>query len=101
MELLRIADVMARYGIGRARAVEWAELSGGGASEEKGTNISHRRREARGMAEKEGWEMTFTIKGRRYRWNPRRAWETITEAAAFVATAALVWVPVFMILYSI
>lgn len=53
------------------------------------------------MAEKEDRQMTFTIKGRRYRWNPRRAWETITEAAAFVATAALVWVPVFMILYSI
>jgi len=36
MELLRIADVMARYGIGRARAVEWAELSGAALPRRKG-----------------------------------------------------------------
>ena len=36
MELLRIADVMARYGIGRARAVEWAELSGAALPGRKG-----------------------------------------------------------------
>lgn len=36
MEILRIADVMARYGIGRARAVEWAELSGAALPRRKG-----------------------------------------------------------------
>lgn len=36
MEILRIADVMAHYGIGRARAVEWAELSGAALPRRKG-----------------------------------------------------------------
>lgn len=36
MELLRIADIMARYGIGRARATEWAELSGAALPRRKG-----------------------------------------------------------------
>lgn len=45
--------------------------------------------------------MIITIKGKRYKWNARRAAENITEAAAFIITAALIWGPVYLILSAI
>lgn len=45
--------------------------------------------------------MIITINGKRYKWNVRRALGNLSEAVAFILTAALVWVPVYLIISSI